>query len=103
VEEPILVVDDEEDLRYVLARQLQMGGFQVETATDGEAAIQKLREREYPVIITDMKMPRKDGLSVISAARETSSRYRDYRADRARHFGKRAPGVQSGQYFRISA
>jgi signal transduction histidine kinase len=70
VEEPILVVDDEEDLRYVLARQLQMGGFQVETATDGEAAIQKLREREYPVIITDMKMPRKDGLSVISAARE---------------------------------
>jgi signal transduction histidine kinase len=70
VEEPILVVDDEEDLRYVLARQLQMGGFQVETATDGEAAIQKLREREYPVIITDMKMPRQDGLSVISAARE---------------------------------
>jgi signal transduction histidine kinase len=70
VEEPILVVDDEEDLHYVLARQLQMGGFQVETATDGEAAIQKLREREYPVIITDMKMPRKDGLSVISAARE---------------------------------
>jgi signal transduction histidine kinase len=70
VEEPILVVDDEEDLRYVLARQLQMGGFQVETATDGEAAIQKLREREYPVIVTDMKMPRKDGLSVISAARE---------------------------------
>lgn len=70
MEEPILVVDDEEDLRYVLARQLQMGGFQVETATDGEAAIQKLREREYPVIITDMKMPRKDGLSVISAARE---------------------------------
>ena len=70
MEEPILVVDDEEDLRYVLARQLQMGGFQVETATDGEEAIQKLHAREYPVIVTDMKMPRKDGLSVISAARE---------------------------------
>ncbi len=70
MEEPILVVDDEQDLRYVLARQLQMGGFQVETAADGEEAIQKLKEREYPVIVTDMKMPRKDGLSVISAAQE---------------------------------
>jgi two-component system, NtrC family, sensor kinase len=70
VAEPILIVDDEEDLRYVLARQLQMGGFQVETAANGEEAIQKLKEREYPVIVTDMKMPRKDGLSVISAARE---------------------------------
>ncbi len=70
MEEPILIVDDEEDLRYVLARQLQMGGFQVETASNGEEAIQKLHQREYPVVITDMKMPRKDGLSVISAAHE---------------------------------
>ena len=70
MEEPILIVDDEEDLRYILARQLQMGGFQVETACNGEEAIQKLHEREYPVVITDMKMPRKDGLSVISAAHE---------------------------------
>lgn len=70
MDEVILIVDDEEDLRYILARQLQMGGFQVETASNGEEAIQKLQEREYPVVITDMKMPRKDGLSVISAARE---------------------------------
>jgi signal transduction histidine kinase len=70
VDEVILIVDDEEDLRYVLARQLQMGGYQVETASDGEEAIQKLQQREYPVVITDMKMPRKDGLSVISAAHE---------------------------------
>ncbi|MEN3002397.1 MAG: ATP-binding protein [Armatimonadota bacterium] len=70
MKETILVVDDEEDLRYVLTRQLLMGGFQVDTASDGEEAIQKLREREYPVIVTDMKMPRKDGLSVIQAAHE---------------------------------
>ncbi len=68
--ERILIVDDEEDLRYVLARQLRGDGYLIDTACDGEDAIQKMREQEYAVIITDMKMPRRDGLGVVSAARE---------------------------------
>ncbi len=68
--ERILVVDDEEDLRYVLARQLKKDGYQVDTASDGEEAIQRMREHEYAVIITDMRMPRRDGLGVVSSARE---------------------------------
>lgn len=68
--ERILIAEDEEDLRYVLARQLQRDGYQIDTAVDGEDAIQKIQSGDYAVIITDMRMPRKDGLSVISTARE---------------------------------
>lgn len=68
--ERVLIVEDEPDLRYVLTRQLRGDGYELETAVDGEDAIQKIQQNEYAVIITDMNMPRKDGLSVISAARE---------------------------------
>lgn len=68
--ERILIVDDEEDLRYVLARQLRADGYLIDTACDGEDALQKMQEHEYAVIITDMKMPRRDGLGVVSSARE---------------------------------
>jgi signal transduction histidine kinase len=68
--ERVLIVDDEEDLRYVYTRQLQGDGYLLDTAADGEEAIEKIRTNEYAVILTDMRMPRKDGLAVIAAARE---------------------------------
>ncbi|MFQ3611654.1 MAG: response regulator, partial [Fimbriimonadales bacterium] len=68
--ERILIVDDEEDLRYVLSRQLRRDGYQIDTACDGDDAVEKMRQNEYAVILTDMKMPRRDGLGVVSAARE---------------------------------
>ncbi|MCX7992766.1 MAG: ATP-binding protein [Fimbriimonadales bacterium] len=68
--ERVLIVDDEEDLRYIYMRQLRGDGYLLDTAADGEEAIGKIRENEYAVILTDMRMPRKDGLAVIAAARE---------------------------------
>ena len=68
--ERVLIVDDEEDLRYVYTRQLRGDGYLLDTAVDGEEAIEKIRATEYAVILTDMRMPRKDGLAVIAAARE---------------------------------
>jgi signal transduction histidine kinase len=68
--ERVLIVDDEEDLRYVYMRQLRGDGYLLDTAADGEEAIEKIRTNEYAVILTDMRMPRKDGLAVIAAARE---------------------------------
>lgn len=68
--ERVLIVDDEEDLRYVYTRQLRGDGYLLDTAADGEEAIEKIRANEYAVILTDMRMPRKDGLAVIAAARE---------------------------------
>lgn len=68
--ERVLIVDDEEDLRYIYTRQLRNDGYLLDTAADGEEAIQKIQSNEYAVILTDMRMPRKDGLAVIAAARE---------------------------------
>ncbi len=68
--ERVLIVDDEEDLRYIYTRQLRGDGYLLDTAGDGEEAIEKIRHNEYAVILTDMRMPRKDGLAVIAAARE---------------------------------
>lgn len=68
--ERVLIVDDEEDLRYIYTRQLRNDGYLLDTAADGEEAIQKIQSNEYAVIVTDMRMPRKDGLAVIAAARE---------------------------------
>ncbi len=68
--ERVLIVDDEEDLRYIYTRQLRVDGYVLDTAVDGADAIEKIRAHEYAVILTDMRMPRKDGLAVIAAARE---------------------------------
>ncbi|MFQ5899155.1 MAG: PAS domain S-box protein [Candidatus Methylomirabilia bacterium] len=57
----ILVVDDELELANVLAAMLSADGHQVETAADGAMALDKLRERAYDVILSDIRMPKLDG------------------------------------------
>jgi two-component system, NtrC family, response regulator AtoC len=66
---PILVVDDEEIVRDSLASWLEEDGFQVETASDGPTAVQRLQQRAYPILLVDLKMPGMDGLAVLSEAR----------------------------------
>ena len=65
----ILVVDDEEAVRDLLAKTLTMADYEAETAADGPAALDRLRAAEYDLLITDLKMPGMDGLSVIREAR----------------------------------
>jgi excisionase family DNA binding protein len=65
----ILVVDDEEAVRDLLAKTLTMADYDVDAATDGPAALDLLREVDYDLLITDLKMPGMDGLSVIREAR----------------------------------
>jgi len=57
----ILVVDDEPGILKTLKAILSADGHQVETATNGVVALQKLRERAYDVILSDVKMPQLDG------------------------------------------
>ena len=57
IKEPILLVDDEEELRLLLRDSLRMDGFQVEDAPDANAALALMATRHYPVIITDLNMP----------------------------------------------
>jgi CheY-like chemotaxis protein len=58
----ILVVEDEVQVAGALARLLAIDGHHVTTARDGLVALQKLREREYDLILSDIKMPGLDGL-----------------------------------------
>jgi len=62
----ILVADDESSLRMLLNEELTRAGYSVELATNGEEALWKLREKSFNVILLDIVMPKKDGLSVLS-------------------------------------
>lgn len=68
----ILVVDDEQAVRDLLAKTLTMADYDVDAAPDGASAIERLRAVEYDLLITDLKMPGMDGLSVIREARRTA-------------------------------
>jgi two-component system, NtrC family, response regulator AtoC len=64
----ILVVDDEPNLRRVLGAQLSRDGYEVHAVADGEAALKILQEQYVDVVITDLRMPRLDGLELLRRA-----------------------------------
>lgn len=68
----ILVVDDEQAVRDLLAKTLTMADYDVDAAPDGATAIDRMRAVEYDLLITDLKMPGMDGLSVIREARRAT-------------------------------
>ena len=61
----ILVVDDERSVRELVAESLSYIGHQVDTAADGMDAVAKLTNGTYEIVITDMDMPRMDGMELI--------------------------------------
>jgi excisionase family DNA binding protein len=65
----ILVVDDEASIRDLLAKTLALAEYEVDTATDGRSALERLRLYSYDLLIADLKMPGIDGLAVIREAR----------------------------------
>jgi excisionase family DNA binding protein len=65
----ILVVDDEANIRDLLAKTLALAEYDVDLAPDGRAALDRLRLFPYDLLITDLRMPGVDGLTVIKEAR----------------------------------
>jgi two-component system, NtrC family, response regulator AtoC len=65
-----LVVDDDEDIRSYLRDALVRAGHFVDTSVDGEDACEKLRTQMFDVVLTDLKMPRKDGMAVLGYVRD---------------------------------
>ena len=66
----VLLVDDEEGLRMMIGRQLRRGGHEVTQAEDGMAAIEALKQDQFDIVVSDMKMPRLDGMGLLARARE---------------------------------
>lgn len=65
----ILIVDDDDRVRFILAGVLEkLGvGYDVVTAGDGLTALDKARESYYDLLITDLRLPRSDGLALTAA------------------------------------
>jgi CheY-like chemotaxis protein len=59
----VLVIDDDEDLRALVVRVVQHAGYAVESASDGQAGLDRLEEQTYDVIVCDLRMPRMDGVT----------------------------------------
>lgn len=65
----VLVVDDEESQRTALAGMIALWGYAVETAADGQEALEKLQVYDAHVMLTDLKMPRMDGTELLQRLR----------------------------------
>jgi DNA-binding NtrC family response regulator len=61
----VLIADDEENQRLGLAKMVQAWGFAVETAADGQEALEKLNLLPVNVLVTDLMMPRMDGFELL--------------------------------------
>src|SRR5579871_3121009 len=66
----VLLADDEEAIRLMLGRQLRRAGHEVTVAEDGMAAVEHLKQTEFDVVVSDMKMPRLDGMGLLAKARD---------------------------------
>jgi DNA-binding NtrC family response regulator len=69
---PILVVDDESEMRSALSHALTRGGFSVENAASGTEALVKLKKDAFSMVITDLKMPEMSGMEVLDAVKKIS-------------------------------
>ena len=71
--EPLLLVEDKPELRAMMRKALERGGYAVDEAADGSAAIHKLRARRYLLILTDLKMPGASGLEVLRESKQADA------------------------------
>jgi DNA-binding NtrC family response regulator len=61
----VLVVDDEPGMRDTLVEILELQGYHVSSAPDGETAVAAVRNGTFDVVVMDVRMPGRDGVSVL--------------------------------------
>ncbi|MDA3862103.1 MAG: sigma-54 dependent transcriptional regulator [Melioribacteraceae bacterium] len=68
----VLIVDDEKAIRESIQTVLSDEGYITDTASDGNEALSKIKETNYDVVITDIKMPNMDGMGLLKQATQIS-------------------------------
>src|SRR6201996_737036 len=68
----ILIIDDEKAIRKTLSEILSYEGYKIDEAGDGEEGLKKVKEKEYDVILCDIKMPKIDGIEFLEKTKETN-------------------------------
>ncbi len=63
----VLLVEDEVNMARTLAKNLERAGYRVECAPHGEAALARLAEAPFDIVLTDLKMPVMDGMALLRA------------------------------------
>ncbi|MEI7979515.1 MAG: sigma-54 dependent transcriptional regulator [Bacteroidota bacterium] len=66
----ILIIDDEKAIRNTLREILEYESYQVDEASNGEEGLEKLEVGEYAAVLCDIKMPKMDGIEVLTRAQE---------------------------------
>ncbi len=66
----ILVVDDEQKICYLIEALLKLEGYLVDVCLSGTDALERLKNHDYQMLITDLKMPGIDGLELIEKAKK---------------------------------
>ena len=69
---PILVIDDEPEMRAALSHSLTRNGYEVEIASSGIEALEKFKNDDFEVVITDIKMPVMSGMQVLEQIKKIS-------------------------------
>ena len=70
IAKPILIVDDEKNIRLTLSQALETLDTQIDVAANGGEALTKLKEKEFGLILLDIRMPGMDGMEVLRRVRE---------------------------------
>ena len=68
----ILIIDNEKRMCYVIKAALELDKHTVELAFDGETGVKKFLEKSFDIVITDLKMPGKDGIAVLDEVKKNS-------------------------------
>ncbi len=69
----ILIIDDEKSIRKTLAEILGYEGYKIDEASDGEEGFKKFKEKNYDLVLCDIKMPKLDGIEFLELAREINN------------------------------
>jgi putative PEP-CTERM system response regulator len=66
----ILVIEDKDSMQKMLSATLESEGYEVDAVADGQSGVNRAREKKYDVVLTDLKLPKMDGMGVLSEVKE---------------------------------